>query len=403
MNQYGSRRVQEVVIGQTERVPPTPIPQDAPLRFGVVTAGIDVARATDPDEILRSVTASFPDGTELYAVDHAFRQLIAVQPSESEAVALVGPLRRAVLRAESVVVDGCTWAPVSERDQTIFVARIPAEIDDLEAIEVAPGLGSILGGHRKRFERLETYRRRQNMSVAAELQWDLLPVRGDYFSGGRVAGILEPAYEVAGDGFDFAWADGALWAYSFDGMGHGVDATLTSAVALAAVRNARRRGLGLSEQMDCASQAIFEQWGGDRFVTGAGCRLGDGETQFVNAGHEPVRAVVGGNVERLDLVAELPLGVVEHHTYEVQRGPTLSDGDGIAMFSDGPGGASGSGGDTPLGPDGLDRILAERWSDRPFEAAHDTMRDVLRYIGDHDIVDDLTAVVLRLDSSLGAP
>jgi hypothetical protein len=45
-------------------------------------------------------------------------------------------------------------------------------------------------------------RRREPMSVAAEIQWSLLPPLRMTTPQGVVAGILEPAYNVAGDSFD---------------------------------------------------------------------------------------------------------------------------------------------------------------------------------------------------------
>lgn len=367
-----------------------------------MTSGTSVASALLPEQAMRRVESIFGPEAELYAVDHAVEVLTPVRASDARLVPLEGPLRRAILRAESFTDGGVAWFPIPERDQTVFVVRV----GDAAASEAGDAhdlsLGAVLNGHRRRFEELERPRRRRDMSVAAELQWDLLPVRGDFFEGGRVAGILEPAYEVAGDAFDYMWWDGALWAYSFDGMGHGIDATLTSAVVLAAVRNARRQGHGLVEQMNRANRAMFDQWGGDRFVTGVACRVASGVTEFVNAGHEPPRVVQSGSVTRLDLRAELPLGVDVTHEYSVQEGPTLGAGDGVALFSDGPGNAHSDRISGSLGADGLDEILQRSWSDRPFEAANDTMSRVLEFIGGAEVQDDLTAVLVRLDSSATA-
>jgi len=359
---------------------------------------VEVAHCVDPGTVVSTVERAYGDEAELFAVDHAFEQLVSIRENGSESITLSGPLRTAVLRAQPHQAGDTWWIPIPERDQTVFVVRSSTAPPDTAP---DPALGAILEGHRTRFERLERRRRRADMSVAAELQWDLLPVRGDYVDGAKVAGVLEPAYEVAGDAFDYAWSDGSLWAYSFDGMGHGIDATLTSAVAVAAVRNARRRGLGLAEQMARASATLYEQWGGDRFVTGVGCRVTDGGVEFVNAGHEPVRVIESGAVRRLSLRAELPLGVVADHSYETQSGPTLGPGDGVAMFSDGPASAAGDDGIGALGPDRLDELLSESWSDRPVEAARDVMGRVLDHIGENVVDDDLTAVFVLINSTSG--
>ena len=47
-------------------------------------------------------------------------------------------------------------------------------------------------------------RRRRAMTLAAEIQWSLLPLAAFACQEISVAGALEPAYEVGGDAFDYA-------------------------------------------------------------------------------------------------------------------------------------------------------------------------------------------------------
>ena len=61
-----------------------------------------------------------------------------------------------------------------------------------------------------------------------------------------VTGLLEPAYEVAGDAFDYALNDDRLHVAVFDGMGHGIASTLLSTLAVGAYRHARRNGEGVT-------------------------------------------------------------------------------------------------------------------------------------------------------------
>ena len=53
-------------------------------------------------------------------------------------------------------------------------------------------------------DRYRLARRRERLSMAAEMQWDLLPGRCVEHRGFTLAGQLEPAYTVAGDNFDWA-------------------------------------------------------------------------------------------------------------------------------------------------------------------------------------------------------
>lgn len=84
------------------------------------------------------------------------------------------------------------------------------------------------------------------MSVAAEIQWSLLPPLAMPIPQVSVAGILEPAYNVAGDSFDYALNEDILHVAMVDAMGHGLDAATMATVAVGAYRHARRSAIGLS-------------------------------------------------------------------------------------------------------------------------------------------------------------
>lgn len=349
-----------------------------------------IVASTTVDEVLSSVHEMFGDDVRLFVIDHAYDRLVAVDDGEDRP--LDGQMRSAMLASETFTDDGTIWIPLPERAQTVFVLR---NDHGLAPAARTASIGAALGDQRHRFEELERQRRRKEMSVAAELQWDILPQRADSLGGFDVASVLEPAYEVAGDVFDYAMGDGAVWTYSFDGMGHGVEATLCSVLALSAVRNARRDGASLAEQMSAASQTLFDLHGGSRFVTGAGCRIGEhGDVSIVNAGHETIRHVRGGSVQRLELRADIPLGVRSHERYEAQEGPDLASGDGFVMLSDGLSESRDSAGDA-FGAERLDRAVEDAWGGVPLQIGHDIVDRTLDFIAGGDVHDDITVLVVR--------
>jgi hypothetical protein len=128
------------------------------------------------------------------------------------------------------------------------------------------------------------------MSLAAELQWQLLPPLT--FSTPRVviAGLLEPAYEVAGDAFDYALNGHTAHLAVLDLVGH--DLT-TSAVTIGSYRHSRRTGLDLAATHGAMDRAVAAQFGGERFVTGQLALLdcATDRLQWVNAGHLPTPIV----------------------------------------------------------------------------------------------------------------
>jgi hypothetical protein len=85
------------------------------------------------------------------------------------------------------------------------------------------------------------------MSLAAQLQWTQLPPLAMTTPDVDLAGILEPAYSVGGDAFDYALNAHVLHFGVFDAMGHGLQAATMATVVLAAYRHGRRGGAGLPE------------------------------------------------------------------------------------------------------------------------------------------------------------
>jgi hypothetical protein len=179
-------------------------------------------------------------------------------------------------------------------------------------------------------------RRRSPMSLSAEMLWSLLPPLMMTTPQVAVAGILEPAYEVGGDIFDYALNDHVLHVGIIDAMGHGLDAAVMATVAVAAYRHARRGGVDLSDlyaSMDSAIAAEFDQ---DRFVTAQMARLDvtSGLLRWVNAGHPAPLLLRDRHVVRtLHGPTTLPAGfggATPHVNAEA-----LEPGDRVLFFTDG--------------------------------------------------------------------
>lgn len=173
-------------------------------------------------------------------------------------------------------------------------------------------------------------RRTDEMTLAAEMQWELLPPLT--FSDGRitVSGVLEPSHRVAGDTFDYALNDGTLHLAVIDAMGHGFEATLMTTVVVGVYRHSRRCRLSLAETYAAMDDAISWQFGLDRFVTGqlAEVDTATGALRWLNAGHPPPLLTRGNNlVGPLPCEPTLPIGfggaVAEIAEYQLQPGDRL--------------------------------------------------------------------------------
>src|SRR3712207_3356999 len=67
-------------------------------------------------------------------------------------------------------------------------------------------------------------RRRQPMTMASELLWELVPPLVFATDDLVVAGLMEPAYDMGGDALDYALNEGVLHVAVLDAMGHGLPA-----------------------------------------------------------------------------------------------------------------------------------------------------------------------------------
>jgi serine phosphatase RsbU (regulator of sigma subunit) len=293
------------------------------------------------------------------------------------------------------------WAPVRERAERIGVLEFGFGAVDDDLLGLCDDLGRLVGHLVHTASRytdlIELRRRRRPMNLAAEMQWDMLMPPLAFSSPElAIAGVLEPAYFVAGDAFDYS-LNGDLFGFAIlDAMGHGVHSTLASTLALGGFRHGRRRGLDLTVIAEGMDDALTEQFGGECFVTGHLCQLdvGTGVLRWVNAGHPPPLLVRGPKVVG-ELTAEpcLPLGLGIRVT---EVGETrLQPGDKVLFYSDGVVEARPKGGEqygTDRLVDGIEEFLGGGL------LAAEILRRLVRRLREHrggELEDDATIVFLE--------
>ncbi|MER7900186.1 PP2C family protein-serine/threonine phosphatase [Streptomyces sp. NPDC096046] len=233
------------------------------------------------------------------------------------------------------------WVPLLDGTERLGLLRLSSERDDAAARADMQALAALVSliivSKRGTSDALARLVRARPMSVAAEMQWNLLPPRT--YADGRVtiSASQEPAYDISGDVFEYA-VDGPLVHLTvFDAMGHDTAAGLSGALALGACRNARRQGAGLVEKAEAVEAALLEQYDHQRYVTGILATLDTrtGVLQWVNRGHHaPI--VIRDNrwTSRLSCRPAHPMGtglglrstVCEEH---------LQPGDRIVLYTDG--------------------------------------------------------------------
>ncbi len=291
------------------------------------------------------------------------------------------------------------YLPVSIRAERLGVLAVtlPGRSLDRDTVnlldEVAQILGYVLTGARRYTDRFEMLRRRRELGLAAEIQWELLPSLAYELPGFSIAGALEPAYDIGGDSFDYAVSSHRLTVSITDGVGRGVRAALLASLACTAMRNARRSRASIAEQADAANRHLAEQFPGPGFVTGLLMELevDTGAGTIINAGHPPPLLLRDGAVTELPVPPNLPLGLFPDTAYTLHP-LQLRAGDRVLLLTDGITEAHATGSPS-FGDHRVTELLATHPRLPPAEFVRYLTRTVLEF-REGELADDATAVCL---------
>ncbi len=314
---------------------------------------------------------------------------------------------RAFVRDE-VVVSGSeptlVWVPLAEGSERLGVLELSCEswTDDVRAAlaPVVRVLVLVLISKRRYTDAVLRARRNEPLSIAAELQWDLLPPLTCSTDRTSVSGILEPAYSIGGDSFDYALnRDSAEFAI-VDAVGHGMSAVMMSVAAINSLRNARRESIGLEGAYENTGGVIETQFGPECFVTAqlASLALDTGELTWLNAGHPlPLLVRDGSYAGELSCRPSAPMGiggaVAEIATVKLQPG------DRVLFYTDGVTDTRGQGGErfgVPRLADFLVRATLDGVS--PAETVRRLSASIMQYNG-ANLEDDATLLLVEYHGS----
>ena len=282
----------------------------------------------------------------LFIADYALRRACELRGDGTggDEVALDGTIAGRAFSSGLPVEHGTSpmtmWVPLSEGSERIGLLKLlfdesprssTGELHDITRLVTL-----MLVSGRRFTDVLLRARRTRPLSDAAEAQWDLLPPLS--YAGNRisVAGLLEPAYSIGGDSFDYAVNPGRLDLAIVDAVGHGLPAVLMASAAINALRNARREQRTLEEAYHQVDGRVADEFGQSNFVTGqiATLDVGSGRLTWLNAGHVlPLLIRNGSFVGELQCAASMPMGLggrVVHIAVE-----SLQPGDRVLFHTDG--------------------------------------------------------------------
>ncbi len=297
------------------------------------------------------------------------------------------------------------WVPVVEgSDRTgVLAMTVPAAGDAMVGLCEELGLlaGHLIATHARTTDLYNLRRRRRALSLAASMQWDLLPPLVLKTPRMAVAGIVEPAYEVGGDCFDYALNDAVFNIALIDAMGHGVASAVISALAVGSYRHDRREGRTLEQVHTSLDDAIATYFADYSFATGQSAQIDveTGTMRWTNAGHPPPLLIRGEGVRReLDCPPTPPWGLGS--VFKDPKAPqvateSLEPGDSVLFYTDGVIEAHVPGGE-PFGIERLADMVGRHASDQtePEEIVRHVVGAVLGY-NENLLADDATVVLVR--------
>jgi sigma-B regulation protein RsbU (phosphoserine phosphatase) len=231
--------------------------------------------------------------------------------------------------------------------------------------------------------------------VASNIQMSMVPkifppfpTRDDL----DLSASLVPAKEVGGDLYDFFIRDEKLHFCIGDVSGKGVPASLLMAVTRTQYRTLASHYDSPSKIVTSINDGMSEMNENSMFVTFF-CGVLDLQTgvlRYCNAGHN-APYILTDAIRELDVVPNLPLGILEGMSFEEQQ-VTLHYDDALFLFTDGLNEAENINHDQ-FGDEGVRAVLhTRRDADHHLKAMQQAVAD---FRGEADQSDDLTMLFLH--------
>jgi serine phosphatase RsbU (regulator of sigma subunit) len=281
-------------------------------------------------------------------------------------------------------------------------------LEDLDLLKTLTSQAAIaLENARLVKEHVEKTRLEEELKLAHDIQASMLPKQAPTLSGMTIAATSIPAREVGGDFYDFLDLPGGgkgeqLGIVVGDVSGKAISGALVMAASRSIFRVLSETQTSVEEILRIGNQRLQRDIQKGMFVALVYAVVDTHRRQLIlsNAGlpHPIYRA---GNRKAPTYIEtngnRFPLGIVKNSTYQTIR-IDLAPGDTVVLYSDGVVEAMNEQRELY----GFERLLVavEEHGDLPADALMERLRaDVARHAGGAEQHDDLTIVVLKVDSA----
>ncbi len=241
------------------------------------------------------------------------------------------------------------------------------------------------------------------LRIARDIQMGMIPKIFPPFPSRReidLYAVLNPAKEVGGDLYDFFMEGDNLYFAIGDVSGKGVPASLFMAVTRSLFRSVAVSAGTPAAVMTSLNASISENNDSNMFVTlliGV-LDLNTGEMKYCNAGHNPpVIVSPDGRAQWLDVVPNIPVGVMEGFPYKEQQ-TALPDSSTLVLYTDGVTEAE-SAEKVLYGEERLLDMVRRNPQAPPRRMIETLLSDIELHVKENEPSDDITLLVIEYDKN----
>jgi len=248
----------------------------------------------------------------------------------------------------------------------------------------------------------------ENLRLAAELeiteriQRMILPSADELKSIADldIAGYMQPADDVGGDYYDVLQREGTVAVSIGDVTGHGLESGLVMLMTQTAVQALLHSGeTDPVHFLDTLNRTIYnnvQRMDSDKNLTLCLLDCQSGELKLSGQHEEMIVVRRDGKVELVDTIdLGFPIGLDDDIADFIdQTTVQLQPGDGVVLYTDGITEAENTAGEQ-YGLERLCEVVSQHWSQSAEEIKEAVIAEVQQHIGEQEVYDDITLVVLK--------
>jgi len=248
----------------------------------------------------------------------------------------------------------------------------------------------------------ENLRMSAELDITRELQQMILPKAWELeqIPGLDIAGFMEPATEVGGDYYDVLNQDGRIKIGIGDVTGHGLESGVVMIMAQTAVRallaNQETNPVRFLNAVNRTIYDNVQRMSANKTLSLALLDYQDGTLRLSGQHEEVILVRADGRLELIDTVdLGFPVGLesdIEPFINELEI--VLNPGDGIVLYTDGITEAENTDGNQ-YGLERLCEVVRQHYNLYATEIQQAIVEDVRAYIGEQEVFDDITLLVLK--------